>query len=148
MRGRPVDEPVDRAATDLAAAEPFDVVLDTVGGEAQHASWHLLRPGGTLITLSGPVEEAYRLPGASARRVVKAPDGDAPRRIGALIDAGTVRVEVQAVLPLRAAAEAHRLGRESRGAEGWCSASERYRRTSGLMGPNPDELLGPWTPLQ
>ncbi|MFJ7777615.1 zinc-binding dehydrogenase [Streptomyces yangpuensis] len=99
MRGRPVDEPVDRAATDLAAAEPFDVVLDTVGGEAQHASWHLLRPGGTLITLSGPVEEAYRLPGASARRVVVAPDGDAPRRIGALIDAGTVRVEVRPPFP-------------------------------------------------
>ncbi|MFJ9942171.1 hypothetical protein [Streptomyces erythrochromogenes] len=45
----------------MTAAEPFDMVLDTVGGEVQRTSWHLLRPGGTLVTLPEPVDEAHRL---------------------------------------------------------------------------------------
>ncbi|MCX5582787.1 NADP-dependent oxidoreductase [Streptomyces erythrochromogenes] len=114
LRGLGVDEPVDRGTADLTAAEPFDMVLDTVGGEVQRASWHLLRPGGTLVTLPEPVDEAHRLPGIDARRVIVAPDGEALRRIGALVDDGTVRVEVQSVLPLHAAAEAHRLSKEGR----------------------------------
>ncbi|WP_175412482.1 NADP-dependent oxidoreductase [Streptomyces sp. TRM64462] len=114
LRGLGVDEPVDRAAADLAAGEPFDVVLDIVGGPVQHASWRLLRPGGTLITLPEPVDEAHRLPGITARRVIVAPDGGALRRIGALIDSGAVHVEIQEVLPLEKAAEAQRISREGR----------------------------------
>ncbi|NML54103.1 NADP-dependent oxidoreductase [Streptomyces sp. R302] len=108
------DEPVDRATTDLAAADPFDIVLDTVGGPVQHASWRLLRPGGSLVTLPEPVDEAHRLPGIAARRIIVTPDGQALRRIGALIDAGAVDVEVQAVLPLEEAAEAHRISSTGR----------------------------------
>ncbi|MEU0086367.1 NADP-dependent oxidoreductase [Streptomyces sp. NPDC006274] len=114
LRRLGVDEPVDRATADLAAGEPFDVVLDTVGGPVQHASWRLLRPSGTLITLPEPVDEAHRVPGVTAHRVVVAPDGAALRRIGALIDSGAVHVEVQSVLPLAKAAEAHRLSRAGR----------------------------------
>ncbi|MEI7033322.1 NADP-dependent oxidoreductase [Streptomyces pratensis] len=112
LRGLGVHEPVDRATADLAAAEPFDVVLDTVGGPVQHAAWSLLRPGGALITLPEPVDEAHRLPGVTARRVVVTPDGGALRRIGALVDSGAVHVEVQSVLPLGEAARAHRTSRE------------------------------------
>ncbi|MEU3281398.1 NADP-dependent oxidoreductase [Streptomyces antibioticus] len=108
------DEPVDRATTDLAAADPFDIVLDTVGGPVQHASWRLLRPGGSLITLPEPVDEAHRLPGIAARRVIVTPDGQVLRRIGALIDAGVVDVEVQAVFPLEKAAQAHRVSSTGR----------------------------------
>ncbi|MFB7170240.1 NADP-dependent oxidoreductase [Streptomyces sp. NPDC056254] len=109
-----VDEPVDRATPDLTRAAPFDIILDTVGGPVQHASWQLLRPGGTLITLPEPVDEAYRLPGIAGRRVIVTPDGEALRRIGSLIDSGAVHVEVQAVLPLEQAAEAHRISKEGR----------------------------------
>ncbi|MFK0258711.1 zinc-binding dehydrogenase [Streptomyces sp. NPDC090445] len=87
MRGLGVDAPVDRATANLTAADPFDIVLDTVGGTVQRAAWHLLRPGGTLITLPEPVDESHRLPGITARRVIVAPDGDALRRIGTLIEA-------------------------------------------------------------
>ncbi|MGW7358212.1 NADP-dependent oxidoreductase [Streptomyces sp. NPDC054802] len=114
LRRLGVDEPVDRATADLAAGEPFDVVLDTVGGPVQHASWRLLRPGGTLVTLPEPVDEAHRVPGVTAHRIVVAPDGAALRRIGGLIDSGAVHVEVQSVLPLAKAAEAHRLSRAGR----------------------------------
>jgi NADPH:quinone reductase-like Zn-dependent oxidoreductase len=114
LRRLGVDEPVDRATADLAAGEPFDVVLDTVGGPVQHASWRLLRPGGTLITLPEPVDEAHRVPGVTAHRIVVAPDGAALRRIGGLIDSGAVHVEVQSVLPLARAAEAQQLSRAGR----------------------------------
>ncbi|MFG2489028.1 NADP-dependent oxidoreductase [Streptomyces virginiae] len=109
-----VDEPVDRATTDLSTTEPFDIVLDTVGGLVQQASWRLLRPGGALITLPEPLDEAHRLPGITARRVVVAPDGEALGRIGALIDSGAVHVEVQLVLPLEEAAQAHRISKAGR----------------------------------
>ncbi|MFI1940890.1 NADP-dependent oxidoreductase [Streptomyces purpureus] len=112
LRGLGVHEPVDRATADLAAGEPFDIVLDTVGGPVQHASWQLLRLGGTLITLPEPVDESYRRPGVTARRVIVTPDGEALRRIGALIDSQAVHVEVQSVLPLHQAAEAQRTSQD------------------------------------
>ncbi|WP_374985357.1 NADP-dependent oxidoreductase [Streptomyces fradiae] len=118
LRRLGVDEPIDRAAgggtADAAYEGAFDIVLDTVGGPVQHASWRLLRPGGTLVTLPEPVDEAHRLPGVTARRVIVTPDGEALRRIGALVDAGAVHVEVQSALPLEQAAEAHRVSREGR----------------------------------
>ncbi|MFJ9700927.1 NADP-dependent oxidoreductase [Streptomyces fradiae] len=127
LRRLGVDEPIDRAAGGGTAGSAgaagaagaaydgaFDVVLDTVGGPVQHASWRLLRPGGTLVTLPEPVDEAHRLPGVTARRVIVTPDGEALRRIGALVDAGAVHVEVQSALPLEQAAEAHRVSREGR----------------------------------
>ncbi|MEV4917383.1 NADP-dependent oxidoreductase [Streptomyces tirandamycinicus] len=114
LRRLGVDEPVDRATADPSAQGPFDIVLDTVGGPVQHASWRLLRPGGTLITLPEPLDEAHRLPGVTARRVVVAPDGGALRTIAALLDSGAVQVEVQSVLPLEQAATAHRISREGR----------------------------------
>ncbi|MDX6759521.1 NADP-dependent oxidoreductase [Streptomyces sp. F8] len=114
LRRLGVDEPVDRAMTDLAASRPFDIVLDTVGGPVQHTSWRLLRPGGTLITLPEPVDETHRLPGIAARRIIVTPDGEALRRIGTLIDSGAVQVEIESVLPLEKAAEAHRISAEGR----------------------------------
>ncbi|MFI5763154.1 NADP-dependent oxidoreductase [Streptomyces sp. NPDC051563] len=114
LRRLGVDEAVDRMHTGLSAADPFDVVLDTVGGPVQQASWRLLRPGGTLITLPEPLDEAHRLPGINARRVIVTPDGETLHRIGTLIDSGVVHVEVQAVLPLEEAAEAHRISAEGR----------------------------------
>lgn len=113
LRRLGVDEAVDRTTADLSR-DRFDVVLDTVGGPVQQASWRLLRPGGTLITLPEPLNEAQRLPGINAHRVIVTPDGEALHRIGTLIDSGVVHVEVQAVLPLEEAAEAHRISAEGR----------------------------------
>ncbi|WP_433543946.1 NADP-dependent oxidoreductase (plasmid) [Streptomyces sp. CA-294286] len=113
LRRLGVDAPLDRA-TARPGSGSFDVVLDTVGGPVQHASWRLLRPGGTLVTLPEPVDEAHRIPGVTALRVIVAPDGEALRGIGELIDSGAVHVEVQEILPLRKAAEAHRTSRAGR----------------------------------
>ncbi|WP_149182767.1 NADP-dependent oxidoreductase [Streptomyces sp. TRM49041] len=109
LRELGVAEPLDRTSGALSRLEPVDVVLDTVGGRVQHEAWSLLRPGGTLITLPEPLDETYRVPGVEARRVIVTPDGAALRRIGELVDSAAVHVEVQAVLPLEKAAEAHRV---------------------------------------
>ncbi|MEU3092966.1 NADP-dependent oxidoreductase [Streptomyces massasporeus] len=111
LRRLGVDEPLDRTEDHPHAIEPVDVVIDTVGGRTQQESWGLLRPGGVLITLPEPIDEAYRVPGITGRRVIVAPDGEALRHIGQLIDSGAVRVEVQDVLPLEKAAEAQLISR-------------------------------------
>ncbi|MBT2424652.1 hypothetical protein AMK21_18575 [Streptomyces sp. CB00316] len=111
LRRLGVDEPLDRTEEHPHAVEPVDVVIDTVGGRTQQESWRALRPGGVLITLPEPIDETYRIPGITGRRVVVAPDGEALRRIGQLIDSGAVRVEVQDVLPLEKAAEAQLISR-------------------------------------
>lgn len=111
LRRLGVDAPLDRTEDHLHAIEPVDVVIDTVGGRTQRESWRLLRPGGVLITLPEPIDETYRVPGITGRRVIVAPDGEALRHVGRLIDSGTVHVEVHDVLPLEKAAEAQLISR-------------------------------------
>ncbi|MDK1472914.1 NADP-dependent oxidoreductase [Streptomyces sp. 549] len=108
--GLGVDEVVDRTSGGLPV-EPVDVVVDAVGGDVQRNSWKVLNPGGTLVTLPEPIDESHRVPGVTGLRVVVTPDGDTLRRIGALVDAGRVRVEVQQAFSLEQAAEAQRVSR-------------------------------------
>jgi len=45
------DEAIDYRSTDFTRLPPFDVILDTVGGDTTARSWEVLREGGTLATL-------------------------------------------------------------------------------------------------
>ncbi|MER8185628.1 NADP-dependent oxidoreductase [Kitasatospora sp. NPDC094015] len=114
LRELGVDEPLDHGADDLRTLAPVDVVIDAVGGQVQRDSWALLRPGGTLITLPEPLDEAHRLPGIDAHRVVVVPDGPTLTLVGELIAEGRLRIEVQQVLPLDRAAQAHRISAAGR----------------------------------
>jgi NADPH:quinone reductase-like Zn-dependent oxidoreductase len=84
-----------------------DVVLDTVGGETQERSWGVLRHGGILISVVGPVaaEKAASL-GLRAAFFIVEPNRAQLIQLGDLIDKGTLRVIVGAVLPLGRAREA------------------------------------------
>lgn len=92
-----------------------DVVLDLVG-DAHDAtstrSIETLRPGGLLIAVPGGVSPALaaaaEAAGVRATAFLVEPDSPALARIAALIDDGTVTVEVAAELPLAAVADAHR----------------------------------------
>lgn len=120
LRGLGADELVDYRTTDFAeAVRDVDVVLDGIGGEYGLRSLRTLRRGGTLVTL--PLSELdERLHAEAAERGVRSaamlvePDHAAMRSLAALMEAGRLRPEVSAVLPLAEAAKAHELGETGR----------------------------------
>jgi NADPH:quinone reductase-like Zn-dependent oxidoreductase len=102
----------------------YDVVLNSLGGDVLEKSLRVLKPGGKLISISGPPDPvfakdigapwfvrqvmrllSYRIRKKAARRNVgysflfMKPSGDQLREIGALIDSGTVRPVVDQVFP-------------------------------------------------
>lgn len=83
-----------------------DVVFDTVGGGTLERSWDVLKPGGKLVTIAaqsaGAVEPRVR----EAFMLVRA-DGCQLGQIAGLIDAGELRVFVEAIFPLAQAGAAY-----------------------------------------
>jgi NADPH:quinone reductase-like Zn-dependent oxidoreductase len=88
-----------------------DVVLDSVGGETPQRSWGVLRRGGILIGIVSPVapEKAASLGVRGAFFIVE-PNRAQLIQLGQLIDKGTLRVVVGAVLPLARTREAFEEG--------------------------------------
>ena len=109
----------------------YDAVLDTLGGEALEKSLRVLKPGGKLISISGPPDPdfatdigstwilrlAMRLLSSRIRRRAKRhhvsyaflfmrPSGDQLREIGSLIDSGIIRPVVDRVFPFASTKEA------------------------------------------
>ncbi len=102
-----------------SASQPFDVVLDLVGGEAHERSYPLLRKGGKLVWLiSRPFTDRsaqYGVQTLQARIV------DSPRVNAIVVELaaeGAIKPQVSRVMPLAEAAQAHRMveaGQASRG---------------------------------
>lgn len=120
LRGLGADELIDYRETDFAeAVRDVDVVLDGIGGDYGTHSLRTLRRGGVLVTLPLSTldprvhEEAAALGIRSAAPLVE-PDHAGMRALAALIEAGRLRPEVAAVLPLEEAAKAHELGETGR----------------------------------
>jgi len=85
----------------------MDVVLDTIGGEVQDASWCTLRAGGVLLATSMvPSPARAQQAGVRAGFVSTRPRGS----VLAWLLARQLRVEVARTLPMADAAAAHRLG--------------------------------------
>ena len=109
----------------------YDVVLDTLGGEALEKSLRVLKPGGKLISISGPPDPdfakelgstwilslAMRLLSFRIRKRAKRhhvsysflfmrPSGDQLHEIGSIIDAGVIRPVVDQVFPFESTKEA------------------------------------------
>src|SRR5215217_4481095 len=109
----------------------FDVVLDTQGGETLEKSLRVLKPGGKLISISGPPDPDFardfglnvilrlvtRLLSYRIRRRARShhvsysflfmePSGDQLREIGSLIDSGIIRPVVDRVFPFESTKEA------------------------------------------
>jgi NADPH:quinone reductase-like Zn-dependent oxidoreductase len=105
------DEYVDYTQQDVASAvSGVDVALDTVGGETTGALVQTVRQGGILVTIaSAPPEQAARERGARAELLITSPKADQLARIGELVAAGKVRVELAEVLPLTEVGRAHEL---------------------------------------
>jgi alcohol dehydrogenase len=123
---------IDYKTQDFASVlENYDLVLDTVGGKTLEDSLRVLKPGGKVISISGPpdpgfarewklgwvMEQAMRVLSYRVRRQARRlgvnysfffmkPSGEQLRTIGALIDAGVVRPVVDRVFPLEETNEA------------------------------------------
>ncbi|MEU3186240.1 NADP-dependent oxidoreductase [Streptomyces sp. NPDC006923] len=116
LRSLGVDELIDYTAVRFEeAVSDVDVVIDLVGDQADATSTRslkTLRPGGLIISVPSGASpdflETAQARGLRAMAFLVEPDGAALTRIAGLIDKGTVHVEVEDVLPLAEAGEAHR----------------------------------------
>jgi NADPH:quinone reductase-like Zn-dependent oxidoreductase len=109
----------------------YDVILDTLGGEALEKSPRVLKPGGKLISISGPPDHqfakdmglpwilrpvmrllSYRIRKKARRHRVSysflfmRESGDQLREIASLVDSGIIRPVVDRVFPFESTKEA------------------------------------------
>jgi NADPH:quinone reductase-like Zn-dependent oxidoreductase len=82
-----------------------DAVFDTVGGETLARSWNVLKPGGKLVTVAAGGSHDAEKRVREAFMLVRA-DPCHLKQIAGLIDAGELRVSVEAVYPLARARNA------------------------------------------
>lgn len=85
----------------------MDVVFDTVGGETLERSWKILEKTGKLFSIVGETTQAPLSQRSRDAFMLVRADGKQLAEIGALIDAGELRVFVEAVYPLENAKEAY-----------------------------------------
>lgn len=87
------------------AVPPVDAVLDTVGGETQHRSFRVLKPGGILVSVISPP-----------------PQSQGFRSVFFLVDVTASRLGTLARLLDRASSDGARNA-------GWCPTQEGDNRT-------------------
>ncbi len=88
----------------------LDVVIDTVGRDAQHRSLRVLKPGGILVSVVSPVPEAtQKLYGVRAAYFYVDVTTARLNKITELFDAGKLVTDVGTVLPLEEARLAHEM---------------------------------------
>ncbi|MFI7226868.1 NADP-dependent oxidoreductase [Nonomuraea angiospora] len=120
LRGLGADELIDYRNEDFAeVVRDVDVVLETIGGDYGLRSLRTLRKGGTIVSLvlSDLSPELHRQAaelGIRSEGMLVEPDHAAMRALAALVEAGRLRVEIAAALPLAEAAKAHELGETNR----------------------------------
>jgi NADPH:quinone reductase-like Zn-dependent oxidoreductase len=117
LRELGVDEPIDYTNVSFEeVAHDVDVVLDLIGGEYAIRSLATLRDGGLLITIRGGMTTDLAAAMSAQDRAQRAtgilvePDYAALERIGALVQAGRLKVVLNRVFPLEEAAKAHEVG--------------------------------------
>jgi NADPH:quinone reductase-like Zn-dependent oxidoreductase len=85
-----------------------DVVLDTLGGPTQEASWSVLKPDGLLVaTAQPPAPGRAEAAGVRSQFIFTAPSGERLREIAELVDAGVLRPVIGTELALADAWRAH-----------------------------------------
>jgi NADPH:quinone reductase len=104
-------EDVASRALMLAGGGPVDAIADLVGGKLAQAALTALRPGGQIAAIATPELDLDPLLDAniSFHGVLIADDGARTRALAGLLDQRALRPVVSHVLPLAAAAEAHRM---------------------------------------
>ena len=112
VKGLGADEVIDyRTQRFEHVAHDIDIVLDTLGGPTQEASWSTLRQGGILVaTVMPPSLERAAVAGVRAAFVFTQPSGAVLAQLVARVDDGCLRIVVGQEFALADAVRAHRLG--------------------------------------
>lgn len=111
VRSLGADEVIDYTTTPFEeVAQDVDVVLDTIGGDTLLRSMHLVKRGGTVVSIVEvpPAELAESL-GIRADINQVFPASEHLHQIVQLIDAGHMQPAIRQVFPLREAAHAHEM---------------------------------------
>lgn len=110
VRGLGVDQFVDYGKEDFTeTVDPVDVVFHTIDAEYRPKSWRVVKQGGWLVSITGPVApEETETAKASGTMISVVPNGEQLREIARLIDDGTVKITLDTVYPLEKVADAHR----------------------------------------
>src|ERR687890_556629 len=113
VRGLAAEEFIDTERRRFKeVAGEVDVVFDLVGGEIRRRSWGLLKPGGVLVSVVEPPEEAGRSGAGGGFFVADAGRG-AVAELARRIDAGELRSIVGEVFQLERGREAFEAKRRS-----------------------------------
>lgn len=104
--------------------DPVDIVFDTVGGETRERSWNVLKPGGRLITIVG---DSGADPRAKDAFFIVEPNNFQLVEVAKLLDGGSLKVFVNAVVPLTGAATAY---------AGKVQQKRGYGKVVVVIGPN------------
>jgi NADPH2:quinone reductase len=93
------------------AGGPLDAIADLTGGTLAAAALPALRPGGQIAAIATPELDLDPLLDANItfHGVLIGDDGNRTRELAALLDRRALRPVISHVLPLAAAAEAHRI---------------------------------------
>jgi len=105
------DDYVDYTEQDVGeAVSGVDVAFDTVGGDTTESLLPTLREGGVLVTIANaPPQEAARARGVRSELLVMSAASEQLSRIGELVAAGEVRLELAETLPIAEVQRAHEL---------------------------------------
>jgi NADPH:quinone reductase-like Zn-dependent oxidoreductase len=105
------DRVIDYTREDFAAAlRDLDLVYDTVGGEVHRRSQGVLKPGGRLVYISAaPLPQDPPRADITVTRAEIRTRRAVLERLAALVDAGKLKPQVSAVLPLAQAAKAYEM---------------------------------------
>ena len=106
-----VNEFVDHEAQPLRdAVRDVDLVIDTMGGAVQAASWHAMAPEGMLVsTVSDPADSLALWPRLRGATLFIQPNRAVLERLAHFVEAGQLRPVVGAEFALAELAQAHAL---------------------------------------
>ena len=110
VRSLGADEVIDYNGEDFSKkVSEIDLVFDTIGGDTQSRSWQVIRKGGKLVSTVGTDENAAKQFGVHTESFALVSNGSRLQEIGALVDAGLVRVIIAKEFPLSEAKAAQDL---------------------------------------
>jgi NADPH:quinone reductase-like Zn-dependent oxidoreductase len=95
------------AAVRTIAPDGVDAVFDCVGGETFHRSFDAVRDGGRVVTIVAFGEEVEPSRGITHHAFSARAQRRKLEKLSEMFDAGELRVEIDAVLPLEEAAKSH-----------------------------------------